>query len=482
MSRHYDYTDSQAIEEYAKRLEGKSLHDYFGDDLVQTFKGKGRLGQLLEERYFEYKVNNDANPDFKEAGVELKSTPMKTLKNGSYSAKERLVLNIINYMEEHDRTFRTSSFWHKNAKILLMFYLWEKEKKDIDYIFKFVRLWQFPATDLKIIKDDWNVIIDKIRNGKAHEISEGDTFYLAACMKGSTVEESQRQQPFSDIPAMQRAYSLKNKYMTYIINLCVNNEEVKIDPLEIDYVLDEWNHDSSLCESFEEYKRKRIKSESIIKDVKQYNKGESFADYVVRQFKPYFNKSYSEIEDIFKVHYTAKNKYNLITKAILGIDDVSADIAEFVKGDVEVKTIRLESTGKLKEAMSFKQIQFKEIVDEAWEESVWHEILVKKFLFVVYQKEVNSTDCKLKTVFFWNMPNDDLEVCHQVWLDTQQKIREGDYAHFIKASNNMISHVRPKAINSEDLMETPQGTFEKKKAYWLNRDYIFGIVSEHLEE
>lgn len=32
-----------------------------------------------------------------EAGVELKATPFKKLKSGKYSAKERLVLNIINY-------------------------------------------------------------------------------------------------------------------------------------------------------------------------------------------------------------------------------------------------------------------------------------------------------------------------------------------------------------------------------------------------
>ena len=480
MSRHYDYTNPKAIEEYAKRLEGKSLHDYLGNSLVQTFRGKGRLGQLLEEKYFEYKVNNDANPDFKEAGVELKSTPIKQLKNGSYSSKERLVLNIINYMEEHDKTFRTSSFWHKNAKILLMFYLWEKEKKDIDYIFKYVRLWEFPAEDLKIIKDDWNVILDKIRNGKAHEISEGDTFYLAACMKGSTVQESQRQQPFSNILAMQRAYSLKNKYMTYIVNLCVNNEEVKIDPIEIDYILDEWDPDSTLCESFKEYKRKRIKSESIIKDIKQYKQGESFADYVIRQFKPYINKSYTEIADEFKVHYTAKNKYNLITKAILGIDDASADIAEFVKGNVEIKTIRLEASGCLKESMSFKQIQFKEIIEETWEESYWYETLTKKFLFVIYQKNVSGIDYNFKAAFFWNMPNADLETCRLFWLDTQQKIKSGDYQHFIKSSDKRICHVRPKAKNSDDVMETPQGTFEKKKAYWLNRDYIFDIISSHL--
>ena len=45
-----------------------------------------------------------------EAGVELKATPFKKLKNGKYSSKERLVLNIINYEKVANENFETSSF------------------------------------------------------------------------------------------------------------------------------------------------------------------------------------------------------------------------------------------------------------------------------------------------------------------------------------------------------------------------------------
>ena len=37
---------------------------------------------------------------------------------------------------------------------------------------------EFSDTDLEIIKKDWELIKQKIANGKAHELSEGDTFYL----------------------------------------------------------------------------------------------------------------------------------------------------------------------------------------------------------------------------------------------------------------------------------------------------------------
>lgn len=171
----YDLKDPISIKAYAKHLENKTLRQLFGDDLQNNYSGKGKLGQLLEELYFNYKPNSNSEPDFIEAGLELKTTPLKKISKGLVS-KERLVFNIINFEEEYKYSFEKSSFWKKNKLLLLIFYLHEKDKLDIDYVFKIVRLWRFPITDLKIIIDDWKTIVSKIKEGKAHEISEGDTY------------------------------------------------------------------------------------------------------------------------------------------------------------------------------------------------------------------------------------------------------------------------------------------------------------------
>ena len=42
---------------------------------------------------------------------------------------------------------------------------------------------------MKIIKDDYEKIVRKIQNGRAHELSEGDTMYLGACTKGATAKK-----------------------------------------------------------------------------------------------------------------------------------------------------------------------------------------------------------------------------------------------------------------------------------------------------
>lgn len=106
----YDKTSPQSIERYARRLLNKSMRDFFSGDIEQKFQGKGKLGQLLEERFFQYPVNNRDEPDFAEAGVELKSTPMKRARSGRWVSKERLVLNVINYETEARADFRHSSF------------------------------------------------------------------------------------------------------------------------------------------------------------------------------------------------------------------------------------------------------------------------------------------------------------------------------------------------------------------------------------
>ena len=210
----------QEIELISKSAIGKSVNDILNEEIVTVEDkdaNKGGLGQLIEKYLFGMDNNSDSEPDFMPAGIELKVTPYKKIKGDKLSAKERLVLNIIDYMTEYKNTFRSSHFWYKNNKIQLLWYLWEANKDKKDLIITHEKLLELEKNeDLKQIEEDWNFIINKIREGKAHEISEADTMYLGACSKGSNAL-STREQPFSDIPAMQRAFCFKNSYMTQLV-------------------------------------------------------------------------------------------------------------------------------------------------------------------------------------------------------------------------------------------------------------------------
>lgn len=471
----YDKTNPYSIEAYAQKLINSSLKESAIDTsaLELVGKRKGSLGQMIEEFYFHYKPNSAAGPDFPEAGLELKTTPLLEDRKHKFKAKERLVFNIINYNQEHLTEFDQSSFWKKNKLLLLMFFLYEKEKLDIEQVFKIITLFRFPAVDLKIIKDDWEKIREKIRKGKAHEISEGDTFYLGACTKGAN-SGSTRSQPFSPILAKQRAYSLKPKYLNIIIQKALRGEDQFLDETE--------GYQKVFKSSIVEDPLLRYSAKStdgklvpIVKTVDAYKKGETIEDLIIRLFHPFYGLTESQLFETLKLSKTiAKSRYFLLAKAIL--NGTGQEVEEFEKADIQMKTIMLNANGKLKESMSFPQIQYLEIVEEEWEDSVFHEEITKRFFFVVFQRNLNG-EAVLKKVMFWNMPYQDLEKMHELWIDTKNKILQGEFNNFIRISDKRIGHVRPKARDANDLMPTHLKTQEKKKSFWLNSEYILSIIS-----
>ena len=230
----YDDSDPASIEKYGKRLIGKSFLQVCEDDDItkamvvretidyetkhESKRRKGGLGELIEERYFHYRANNNAGPDFDKAGVELKVTPYRLNKNGTVSAKERLILTMIDYCSVVNETFEESHMWKKSKLILLIYYLYKQEIQNrLDYKIGYVKLFSPPLQDVKIIKQDFAIIVEKIKAGKAHELSESDTLYLAAAPKAATSKE-RRRQPFSSELAKPRAFAFKNSYMTYVLN------------------------------------------------------------------------------------------------------------------------------------------------------------------------------------------------------------------------------------------------------------------------
>ena len=104
----YNPKSAQSVLEYGEKLLGHSLRELHPD--AKIFKGKGGLGDSVEYFHYGYEPNSKPEPDFEEAGLELKCTPLKVLDDNSMASKERLVLNIINYIEEADKEFESSSY------------------------------------------------------------------------------------------------------------------------------------------------------------------------------------------------------------------------------------------------------------------------------------------------------------------------------------------------------------------------------------
>ncbi|MDE9424352.1 MutH/Sau3AI family endonuclease [Erysipelothrix rhusiopathiae] len=75
------YTTVSAINNRAKELVGMRFVDLDRYDRLLNTKNKGKLGHIVEESGYDYIINNSQKADFEEAGVELKVTPFKVLKN-----------------------------------------------------------------------------------------------------------------------------------------------------------------------------------------------------------------------------------------------------------------------------------------------------------------------------------------------------------------------------------------------------------------
>lgn len=491
------YKTKQAVLKRGLEAVGIPLHEIDTTNRLET--GKGAVGSVLEEGWFGYHINSESEPDFAEAGVELKATPYVRTDKG-VKAKERLVCNIINYMEEYDKTFATSSFWHKCNTMLIMSYEHRYDMPKGDYTIDKAVLFSFPDEDLAIIEHDWETIIQKVRDGRAHEISEGDTLYLGACTKGATAA-SVRPQPFSPVMAKQRAYSLKQSYMTSILRRFVFGVE---------------------------------ENEHIIKDPSQLV-GVSFIDFICARFAPYIGKSQEQLKQTFHVVSSAKSLNQLIVSKILDVTDIESS-DEFKKANIMVKTIRIEADGEgIEQSMSFPAFDFKEVARQEWEDSdAYQQFVEQKYLFIVFRKDGeynndrrNSAHTErhlfLQSVFLWQLPEDDIEEVKQVWERAAETIRRGvtlqvtkrkqglSYAgssrnvqppqepyvlvenDLPKSHDSRIAHVRPHArraayrfndicigdINDAD--ELPDGRWMTKQCFWFNNSYILDQLKKLID-
>lgn len=424
------------------------------DKTGRIMAGKGAIGTVIEESWFGYSPNSESEPDFPEARVELKVTPYVRTKKG-IRAKERLVCNIINYMTEYKKTFKTSAFWHKCETMLIMSYEYKKDVSKSEYKIDKTVLFSFPEADLAIIEQDWEKIISKIRAGQAHLITEGDTLYLAACTKGASAS-SVRKQPFSLIPAKQRAYSLKPSYMTRVLNSYVFGSE---------------------------------QDEHIIKDWRELST-KTFEECIIEKLLVYYGMTQKMLKERFKINSSAKNLNEVLLARMLGVKGKIAYIAEFQNASIVPKTIRIQKNGHIKESMSFPTFKFTEIIKENWETSKLRNYLEPtKFLFVIFQENEHG-EYVFENAMFWNIPMEDLEEVHRVWERTVHVIKEGvqlcfdgrvTHNNLPKQADSYVAHVRPHAKNKQETYPLPDGRVMPKQCFWFNRKYIENIIKSSRE-
>lgn len=439
----YDKGDKQSIYHYALDLRGSTLREKSDAEQVADIRrNKGSFGNAVEYYYFSIDNNSDSAPDFKEAGIELKTTPLKRNKDGRLSSKERLVIGMIDYMEVVNETFETSHMLEKAEDILLISYLWEPETDPLDYRIELVEMVDLKGLsegDLAQIKDDWETVVDKVRDGRAHEISGSDTLYLEACTKAAN-SSVRRKQPFSDIEAKPRAWALKASFMTAMSNRLIENMQAI----------------------------GRGEGEGAM----------TLIELVRSRFAPYFGLTEAELGARFgygkEGRKKPKNLCALITRRILGVSD-DAKIEEFEKAGIVPKTMRIKRNGMPKESMSFPRFDYFELAETPYEGSDFANYMEQKYLFVVYRED-GAGEYRLSDVALWQMPEEDVDEAERCYEEMRRRVIEGRAQDSVRSTENRCCHVRPHGRDSKDTLPTPQGDMVVKKCFWLNAGYLKGEV------
>ena len=409
---------------YTEAIKGKTFKEIDSENLLESttnLKGnKGILGHVVESSFYKYPINSNPQADFDEIGVELKVTGYKKNQKGEKSAKERVSLSKIDFNKIVDEDYEFSKLIYKNKKILFIWYFYEKDKDIGDFLITDYQLYDM-SQDEETIKNDFYIIREKVKSGRAHELSEGDTSYLGACTKARTSKD-RTVQPFSPILAKPRAYSLKNSYMTGILN--------SIDSI-------------------------------VINDTNEFKTVE---DYVLAKLRPYIGKSQLEIlEEITGQTYNEKIPKNLnkmITDKIIGKDDELAEKHDlFRKTRFIIKNSPLTPKGAYRERMSFRNLTLSEFEDD-WEDSYWKLFFDETSILNIVWKEPRAGSKNgerilegVNKISFNDNDLDSIEISYNMVKEAIEK-EDINLLPYPRTFEGQILEIGPKGQKSDDAYNT----------------------------
>ena len=440
-------TEDELIK-YTAKITGKTFKEIDFKNLLEKSslkRQKGLLGHVVETGFYKYPLNNDSRADFEELGIELKVSGYVKNKNGSLRAKERLVLSKIDFNQIVNETFEDSHVLGKCEKMLIIWYEYDSTKEAKDFMITNFQLYDM-TQDKTIFENDFKIIQEKVLEGKAHELSEGDTSYLGACTKARTSAD-RTTQPFSDIPPKPRAFSLKNAYMTGVL-------------------------------------RQGIESPIIF----THNNFKTVEEYVKNKLEPYFGKTQLEIlEEITGKRYEDKIPKGIskqISDILIGKDSELPQKDElFTKTSFIIKNLPIQENGKPRERMSFKTISLSDF-EEDWEDSYWKNYFEETTLIIICYEEVNKSRNGyrvLKDVKKITFNENDLDEFAKTYNQIKLAIENKDVNLLPTSANgfkNLLLEIAPKGIKGDDAYNNFFKQDKTKVAFMISKKLLYEKLNE----
>lgn len=415
--------------------------------------GKGAFGNAIEVGHFYYQPNSSAKPDL--GWAELKCTGLLPDGEGGRRAKERLVICMINYGGSSsskipcvvEETAETSHAFQKLLSILLVFYDYAKVSRTEDMMdlpIRLVDIWAPVPSDVALFKRDWEVIQGYVRDGRAHELSEGLTPMLGACTKSSDSSKLIKQRSGKAL-AKPRAFALKQAFVTEIFRSLYSGQA-----------------ESKLMESPSPGYAKVYFEQDLEAEI-------------IRRINAYAGMTTIEICEKLKLDGKYGGKSGQSRRIRDFLDEICMrlygspieELEAFRKSGFRICVSRVLKNDEAAESVSFPAFEYAEIADEQeWEDSSLYQDLVKRFLFIFLRDDKDGSCPRLTKAVFWSMPEADLDATYEVWADTVKLVRTDRLEELPAESQTKAVHVRP-----HDKHRYPGF----KRSFWLNRRYVSKI-------
>ena len=145
-------------------LVGKELHDLANKHGVTIYKdgkvNKGWAGHVLE-RHLGLPINSAQSPNF--GSWELKSVPLKQLKNGQWTVKETMAVTMIDPVNVMQKEFKDSHLLSKLCKAVIVVRKVGKSVDEPSFIHSIVEF-DLEGEDYQIIENDYNIVRNILLN------------------------------------------------------------------------------------------------------------------------------------------------------------------------------------------------------------------------------------------------------------------------------------------------------------------------------
>lgn len=140
-------------------------------------RNKGRVGAVIERSVLGYPADSDRRPDILIDGQpwEVKVTGLVEVARGGWRAKEPMSITAVAPEGIVAESFTTSAFWHKAARLLVVYYLYVRPGRGVaveyaGFEFKGYDLHTWREVDRCRLEADWTLVRDFVRTALGADV------------------------------------------------------------------------------------------------------------------------------------------------------------------------------------------------------------------------------------------------------------------------------------------------------------------------